>query len=174
MKKLTAAIAALALFLSASASGPEPVNELNALLNPSAAKVIKSEKVGKWISSAFNAQFENATELRWKENDGLYFGYFKQLDRDQMVAYTYNGELFAVVRQLELKELPTAIQEKLSGKYKNCSVNGNISEVVIQGDISYYVSAEDKKSTRVIKFLSDGQDEVIQKTKKKMLVGTVM
>lgn len=174
MKKLTAAIAALALFLSASASGPEPVNELNALLNPSAAKVIKSEKVGKRVSSAFNEQFANATELRWKESDGLYFGYFKQSDRDQMVAYTYSGDLFAVVRQLKPEELPTGIQDKLSGKYADCVINGNISEVVIQGETSYYISLENKKTNRVVKFLSDGQDETVQKTKKKVLVGTVM
>jgi len=174
MKKLTAAVAALALFFSASAFGPGPSNEVTALLNPSDAKIVKSEKVGRLITSAFKDQFSNASEVSWKENQGLYFGYFKQQDQEFTVAYTHDGELFAVSRQLKLSDLPEAVATTLKEKYGDCTITDNVAEVTVQGETGYYVSVENKYSTRLVKFLSEGQDEVVKKTKKKVLVGSVM
>lgn len=174
MKKLTAAVAALALFFSASAFGPEPTNEVSALLNPSNAKVVKSEKVGKLILSAFNEAYEKAADVTWKEKSGLYFGYFKQQDQDITVAYTPKGELFAVVRQVALSDLPVAIQQSLKENYSDCTVDANISELNMQGETSYYVTVDNKNSTRLLKFYEEGQDELVKKTKKKILVGSVM
>ncbi len=174
MKKLTAAVAALALFFSASAFGPGPSDDVTALLSPSAAKIVKSEKVGRVITSAFKDQFANASEVSWKENQGLYFGYFKQEGQDITVAYTHDGELFAVARQLKLADLPEAVLATLKEKYSDCSITDNVSEVTLQGETGYYVTVENKYSSRLVKFVSEGQDEVVKKTKKKVLVGSVM
>ncbi len=174
MKKLTAAVAALALFFSASAFGPGPSEEVNALLNPSAAKIVKSEKVGRLITLAFKDQFTNAGEVSWKENQGLYFGYFKQQDQDITVAYTHDGELFAVSRQLKLSDLPEAVATTLKEKYGDYTVTDNVSEVTLQGETGYYVSVENKNSSKLVKILSEGQDEVVKSTRKKVMVGSVM
>lgn len=174
MKKLTAAVAALALFFSASAFGPEPTNDVTALLkNASDAKVVKSEKVGKVITSSFKEQFSKATDVQWKENQGLYFGYFNECGKQTTVAYTYEGELFAVARQVKMDELPEAVSQKLKDKYSDCIIAGNAVSIEMQGENSYYFSVENKNSTKLIKILPEGQDEVLNKTKKKVLVGTV-
>jgi len=173
MKKLTAAVAALALFFSASAFGPEPTNELNALLNPSEAKVVKSERVGKLVTAAFKQQFTNASDVSWKENQGLYFGYFRHQDQELAAAYTPQGELFAVIRQSKLSDLPEAIQQTLKEKYADGSISDNVSEIDMQGETCHYVTIENKTSSKLVKFYSNGQDELVKKTKKKVLVGTV-
>src|SRR6478736_8279565 len=134
MKKLTAAIAALALFFSASAFGPEPTNDANILLNAGEAKVVTSRKVGKLITAAFNEKFENASAVTWKENQGLYFGYFKQHDQELTVAYTTEGELFAVVRKTQLSDLPTDVQQTLKEKYSDCAIATTVSEIDMQGE----------------------------------------
>ncbi|RYY71013.1 MAG: hypothetical protein EOO13_04600 [Chitinophagaceae bacterium] len=174
MKKLTAAMAALALYFSASAFGPEPGNDLNALLNPSSAKTGKTVRVGKFISSAFNDQFANATTVSWRESQGLYLGYFKQKEEDYMVAYTPEGSLFAIARQLNLADLPEAISKTIAEKYSDCSLSPLASEVTIEGVKGYYLTVENKTSTRLIKFYEEGQDELVKRTKKKVLVGSVM
>lgn len=174
MKKLTAAVAALALFFSASAFGPGPSDDVTALLNPSDAKIVKSEKVGRLITSAFKDQFENASEVSWKENQGLYFGYFKQQEQQVTVAYTDDGELFATARQVKLSDLPEAVAQTLKEKYSDCTITDNVSEVTLQGETGYYVSVENKQSSRLVKILPEGQDEVVKKLKKKVLVGSVM
>lgn len=173
MKKLTAAIAALALFFSASAFGPEPTNEENALLKASDAKVITSEKVGKLVISAFKEKFENASAVTWKENQGLYFGYFKQHDQDITVAFTEDGELFATIRKTQLSDLPTDVQQTLKEKYNDCAIATSAAEIDMQGETCYYVTVENKTSTRLVKFFANGQNEVLKKTKKKVLVGSV-
>jgi len=173
MKKLTAAIAALALYFSASAFSPKPENESPAFFNATGSKVVTAEKVGKLISSAFNEKFATASEVSWKENQGLYFGYFKQANQDLMAAYTPEGELYAVARQLDAKELPEAISTTLAEQFGDCSVNTSVTEIDMEGETAYYVTVENKKSSRLLKFLPGGSVEVVKKIKKKALTGTV-
>ncbi|MBC7933923.1 MAG: hypothetical protein H7Y86_00995 [Rhizobacter sp.] len=172
MKKLTAAIAALALYYSASAFGPNPDNETT-FFNSSGAKAVKVEKVGEVISSAFNEKFATATEVSWKENQGLYFGYFKMGEQNLIAAYTTGGELFATSRQLDVKELPQAVSEKLSRNYSDCSIAPNVTEIDMEGETAYYVTVESKNSSRLLKFLPGGSVELVKKIKKKELKGSV-
>ena len=174
MKKLTAAIAALALYCSASAFGPGPSNELSALLTPVDAKVVKPEKVGRVITASFNKQFAEAGNVSWKEKDGLYFGYFKQNELDVFAAFADDGSLFAVARQLILADLPGAITDKLKDKYSDCTIVGNASKIDMNGETAYYVNVENKTHVKVLKFYEDGQVETFKSTKRKVLVGTVM
>lgn len=174
MKKLTAAIAALALYFSASAFGPEPTNDVTNLMKPTDAKAVSAAKVGRQITSAFKKNYSQATELSWKEKEGLYFAYFKHQGEDLMVAYTPDAELFAVARQIKLADLPGAVSQKIAEKYSDCVLSSQATEIEMDGYKGIYLTVDNKTSTRVVKFYQDGEDEVIQKTKKKLLVGSVM
>ena len=54
-----------------------------------------------------------------------------------------------------------------------CSVNTSVTEIDMEGETAYYVTVENKKSSRLLKFLPGGSVEVVKKIKKKALTGTV-
>ena len=173
MKKLTAAIAALALYCSASAFGPTPENANEAIFNPINSKSVNVAKVSKTITSAFQEKFANATEISWRENQGIYFGYFNQGDKAQVAAYTMEGELFAMSEQVKFNDLPAAVKESLKTRFDDCTFSDVTTMIVMQGEQAYYLNAENKSSVRLLKVSPEGNIQVISKTKKKVLVGTV-
>lgn len=173
MKKLTAAIAALALYFSASAFGPVPENSVNTLFNSSSAKEIKAEKAGRMVLNSFKEHFATASNVTWKENQGLYFGYFIEQNREVMAAFSRDGELVAIGKSKSLTELPALVSEKLKTQFADCYIGDQITELQMNDETAYYLSVENKTSKKILKFYADGQVETIKKTKKKVLVGSV-
>lgn len=173
MKKLTAVITAVALYFSAAAT-PTPENEFDATFSMSNSKSVKTENVSKLITSAFNEQFKGVTELNWRENQGFYFGYFKQNEQNLAAAYTKEGEFIAFSRQVSIKDLPLEVSGPLLETYKDWTLPTEVTEIVMDGESTYYLSAENKKVIRQLKCYSNGDIEVLKTIKKKkVLVGSV-
>ena len=174
MKKLTAAFAALALYISAFAFGPVTGNNLNPFVLASESKVIKVEKVSSLIINSFNQQFESAGNVTWRENQGFYFGYFLQDSKEVMAAFTRDGELVAIGKSKTLSELPAKAVEKVKSRFADYTINNDASEIDMNDETAYYVTIENKTYQKLLKLYSDGGVETLKVTKKKVLVGSVM
>jgi hypothetical protein len=173
MKKLTAAIAALALFFTATASDPTPESEFNSLFNTSNSKIVSIDNVNKSITSAFSQKFGKATAVNWKENQGLYFAYFKQFDKDFAAAYNDQGELIAISRTVALDALPLAVSDALYTQFVDHNIPNTVTEIVMEGETSYYLTVENKTAHKQLKCTPSGEITVVKKLKKKVLVGRV-
>ena len=173
MKKLTAFVAALALFISATAADPSPNSEFNSLFNASTAKVVSAEKVGKAIINAFSQKFTKATAVNWRENQGIFFAYFKQYESDYAAAYNTEGEMIALSRPVALDALPLAVSESLYSQFKDHNIPGTVMEIVMEGETSYYLTVENKTAYKQLKCTPSGEISVTKKIKKKVLVGRV-
>lgn len=172
MKKLTAVIAAVALYFSAAAS-PNPENEFTSDFSVSNSKSVKTENVSRAITSAFSEKFKEATELRWRENQGFYFGYFKQNGQEFAAAYNDKGDLVAESRQIKFKELPLEVSNSVLQAYKDWTMPAEVTEIVLEGEKTYYLTVEDKTSFKNLKCYPTGEIEVMSRGKKKVLVGSV-
>lgn len=172
MKKLTAVITAVALYFSAAAS-PNPENELNASFSVSNSKSVKAENVSSVITAAFHEKFKGATELSWRENQGFYFGYFKHNEQQAGAAYNDEGILLAESRQIKVKDLPLEVSKSLLEMYKDWIIPEEATEITIDGESSYYLTVENKKGYRQLKCYKNGEIEVLNRIKKKVLVGSV-
>jgi len=173
MKKLTAIVAALALFFTATAADPTPNNEFNSLFNLSNSKVVNADNVNKAITSAFSQKFTKATSVSWKENQGLYFAYFKQYETEYAAAYNDEGNMIALSRSLATDALPLALHEALYSDYKDHNIPTTVTEIVMDGETAYYLTVEDKSAHKQLKCTPSGSISVIKKLKKKVLVGRV-
>jgi hypothetical protein len=173
MKKLTAVIAALALFFTAVASDPTPTNEFNSLFNNSNATSVKAENLSKAVTSAFSQKFSKATSVNWKENQGIFFAYFKQFDKEYAAAYSSEGEFIAISRSVSLDALPLAVSEALYSHYTDHNIPVNVTEIVMQGETNYYLTVDNKTSYKQLKCSPSGEISVEKKIKKKVLVGRV-
>lgn len=172
MKKLTAVITAVALYFSAAAT-PTPENEFNATFSTATSKAVKAENVNLLITSAFNEKFKGATELSWRENQGFYFGYFKQNGQLLGAAYNDKGDLLAESRQIKFKELPLEVSNSVLQAYKDWTMPAEVTEIVLDGEKTYYLTVEDKTSFKNLKCYPNGEIEVVSRGKKKVLVGSV-
>lgn len=173
MKKLTAMIAALALFFSATAFDPAPANEFSTLFNLHNSKTVKADNVSKNVRNAFAGKFGNATNVNWKETQGLYFAQFNQLDKEFVAAFSSDGEFVALSRRVSIDELPMKVSEALYSQYAEHSITSEATEIMMDGETGYYLTAENKNSIKLLKCDTSGNISVLKKTKKKVLVGRV-
>src|SRR6218665_3970867 len=173
MKKLTALIAALALFFSATAFDPSPAKAFSDLFNLRNSKTVNAYNVSKIVRTAFTEKFANASEVNWKETEGLYFAQFNQLDKSFVAAFSSDGEFLACARKVSIDALPMKVSEALYSQYAQHSISGEATEIVMDGETGYYLTAEGKKSIKILKCDASGNISVGKKIKKKVLVGRV-
>ena len=175
MKKLTAFVAALALFASVSAFGPIPKEDegLLSVLNRKSGKSVSPEKLTNQVSNAFNEKFEKAENVNWTQNDNLYFAMFEMDEKEYTVAYLNNGELIAISRCLNKDQLPLAVMESLNEKYKDYILPASVREIVFEGSTNYYLTIEGETRYLKLKCSPDGSISVDKRIKKKVLVGKV-
>jgi hypothetical protein len=175
MKKITTVIAALALFFSAGAFSPNPGGDevFPVLFNVKNAKAVTAENVSKTVSKAFNQKFANAKMVNWNEYENFYFAEFVLNEKTLKVAYSDLGELIAISRALPTELLPLAVTEALNENYKEYKIPANVTEIVMQGATSYYLTVEGKTRYLLLNCSPDGTISVEKKIKKKILVGSV-
>ncbi|MFT3979103.1 MAG: hypothetical protein QM687_01445 [Ferruginibacter sp.] len=173
MKKLTAMFAALALFFTATAFDPSPSTGFNSPFNLNNSKAVSAENVNKNIRNAFSEKFINATDVSWKENQGVYFAQFKQEGKEFTAAYSPEADFVAICRRVSLEDLPLKVSEALYKKYAEHNITAEATEIVMEGETGYYLTVENKDSFKLLKCDASGNISVLQKTKKKVLVGRV-
>ncbi len=149
MKKVSTILAAAALLFATSAfaaKGPEKVSAV--------------------VKKAFEKQFTPSSSVTWEKAEEFYFASFKLNDRDVSVAYNIKGELVGASRVISADELPMAVSMAIAEKYAGYTAGKTATEVTYDGQSSYYITLENAKQTLSVKCFSDGDINVINKTKK--------
>ncbi len=146
MKKVFAMLFAVVIAAAAWAS-PSPV---------------ENEKV----LAAFEKQFNEAKDVSWTQNNGYYLASFK-LNNEYMLAwYTADGEVEAVHRSIQLKQMTFLASEAVTALAKGNQIL-NIAEISKQGELFYLVKTDEPKHFAVYKVSASGDYSKISKTKKR-------
>jgi hypothetical protein len=155
MKKLTIILAAILVLGSATIAAPSPVK------NPTTE-----------VTNAFAKNFSGAKNVNWREVGEVFFANFQMNNKEFFAAYSPKGELLGMSRTLELSQLPMAVTIQLQEQYSGLEIHNAVTEIVHEGQTSYYVTAEDSKKILKLKCLADGSVQVEEKIRKKKLVAT--
>ncbi len=173
MKKLTIIATGLMLFLGTTAFANEGEKKSGKEVSPIAASFGGTAVTANTqVSKSFNATFASAENVSWKQRDEFYFADFKLNDKNMFAAFSADGELLGITRNLELSQLPMHVEMAIKEKYKDYRIINSVTEMVFQGETTYHLQAENKTRILQLKSDSDGQIYVVQRTKKK-LVGSV-
>ncbi len=148
MKKLTIIVTAIAMFFStvAFAKGFDPVS---------------SE-----VQTAFLKKFTGAENVTWKKSGALYFAEFQMQQNSLLVAYSDNAELVAISRTIPLNQVPLQLSQTLADNYSDYTMSNAVTEIVLEGVTSYYLTIENKSKILALKATANGDIEVLSKTKK--------
>lgn len=148
MKKVFVMLFAVVIAASASASpSPSP---------------IENEKV----MAAFEKQFTAAVDVSWTEKQGYFLASFK-LNNDRMLAwYTPDGEVEAVHRSIQQKQMTYLASEAVTQLTKDKQIL-NIAEISKQGELFYLVKTDEEKCFSLYKISASGDYTRIEKTKKR-------
>ena len=174
MKKLTTIVAAIALFLSASAFTPGPdENVLSTFFKVSNARTVSAGRVNNSVTYAFNQKYTNAQNVSWTQADNFYFASFDLKENSFAVAYSDEGEFIAVSRKLELNQISMAAEEAIKEQFKEYVIPSTVTEIVLMGETNYYFTVEGKSAYLQLKCSPNGTINVEKRIKKKTLVGKV-
>jgi hypothetical protein len=123
---------------------------------------VENEKV----MAAFEKQFTEAKDVSWTEKQGYFLASFK-LNNDRMLAwYTPDGEVEAVHRSIQQKQMTFLASEAVTQLTKDKQIL-NIAEISKQGELFYLVKTDDEKCFSLYKVSASGDYTRIEKTKKK-------
>jgi hypothetical protein len=175
MKKLKAFCAAFLLFLGASAASnvPGSGDELLTLLSSSSSKAVSEAEVEDAVIASFNRQFKDASQVSWSKTAEFYFARFSVEEAAYNTAFTEKGEYLAISRQIPFSQMPIATSQTLTRKYSDANLPSVVTEVCLEGQTDYYLKTENKTHVLLLKCSPDGRVTVFNKTKKKVLVGSV-
>lgn len=148
MKKLTIIFAVLVIFISGSAFAAT------------------GDKVTKEVKEAFEKNFNGATAVTWQESNDLFFASFELNHRKLMAAYNSDGELMGLSRTISIGEVPLTITESLKRNFPDYKIQDSVTEILYDGQTSYYVNAENSSKKVQLKCLSDGEIAVTKRVKK--------
>lgn len=148
MKKLTIIVTAIAMFFStvAFATSLDPVSTE--------------------VQTAFLKKFSNAENVSWKKSGELYFANFQVQNNAFFAAYNDKAELVAISRTIPFDQLPLQLSQNLADNYKDYTLGNSVTEIVLEGETAYYLSAENQSKVLQLKGKVSGDIEVISKIKK--------
>src|SRR5687768_4116734 len=103
MKKLTIITTGLMLFLGTAVFANEGEKKSKKEASPVATSFGgTSVTVNKEISKSFTSKFSAAENVSWKQREEFYFADFKVNEQNMFAAYSAEGELLGVSRNLKL------------------------------------------------------------------------
>ncbi len=174
MKKLTTAIAAIALFFSAAAFTPDSgKNELLSVFKVANVKAVSAANVTKSVIRAFNARYAAAKDVTWTQAESFFFATFDLQQGNFSAAFNEEGEFIAVARKLSFDQVSMAAAEAIREQYKDFIIPPSVNEIVLLGETNYYLTVENKNAYLQLKCSPDGNISVEKRIKKKVLVGKV-
>ncbi|HMJ48016.1 MAG TPA: hypothetical protein VK498_11850 [Ferruginibacter sp.] len=148
MKKLTTILLSAALLISTSSFAG------------------KGEEISEAIKTAFAKSFSSAKNVNWKKTNDLYFANF-QVERSKLfAAFNESGDLVAVSRTIDISQVPLALARAIQKDYADYYLSGSVTEMVLEGNTSYYFNAESKTRSLELKGNANGEISVEKKTKK--------
>lgn len=149
MKKLTTALTALIILISASAFST------------------KRDLISDKIKSVFEKTFINATDVKWKKLNEYYLADFTVNNQNASAAFNEKGELLSAARSITLNQMPLIVMLNLQARYPDYTFSNNITELTSEGVTSYFIKAENAKHIVTIKGNALGDLNIEHKTKKK-------
>lgn len=118
------------------------------------------------VTSAFQKQFAEATDVSWSQKHDFYLVSFKY-NNDRMLAwYRPDGVVEAVQRSVQLEQMTYLASATVRELSKDKALL-NIAEISKEGELFYLVKTDDEKCISVYKVTAAGDYIRIDKTKKK-------
>lgn len=111
------------------------------------------KEVDKRIQQVFNKEFVGAADVQWYINEKYIEVDFTYTGMRLTAYYDIEGEILAVVRNIQFSALPLSLQLDLKKNYKDYWIT-KICEVTDRDGTQYRVTVE--KSDRVVQLTSNG------------------
>jgi hypothetical protein len=150
MKKLVMGITAALLLFSAS----------------SFATNGKEEKTNAKVAASFKKEFSFAKDVNWQKNNNVYFASFIMGSNKAEAAYSEEGELLAISRQVELSQLPLSLSVAIAQKYEGYTLANNAVEITYNNETNYYLTIANAKNVLKLKCAASGEIAVESKIKR--------
>ncbi|MBA2250199.1 MAG: hypothetical protein H0W12_08400 [Chitinophagaceae bacterium] len=119
------------------------------------------------IKTAFDKNFAAASSVEWKKMSGIYFAYFKLNDQSLSAAYSEDGEMLGATRSITLSQLPLNVSLALQNFKGGYAYNDNVTELVNDGQTTYFIGGDNSKCTVQLKSNASGDLTIEKKIRKK-------
>ena len=90
---------------------------------------------------------------------------FNWNNQHMKVFYNEDGELSAILKSVEIAQMPALVQMKVDDYSKDYQVTDAMELNSSSDGLSYYVSLKNDKKEMIVKLLSNGEASVIKRTK---------
>lgn len=117
------------------------------------------------VLSAFNGNFDNATNIKWFTVENHFIVSFEQNNIRTRIDYDKEGKFLSSLRYYDYKNLPFNILLKIKEKYKGKTIK-ICTEVIENESILYSVNVEDEENVYVIESNSQADIHLVRKFKK--------
>lgn len=87
-----------------------------------AQKRIKSSKVAPIVMKDFNVKFPNASKVKWRKIESLYFASFMQDGKGIDVTYKSTGEWLETLSEISIKDLPAEVATGVNNLFTNAII----------------------------------------------------
>lgn len=99
--------------------------------------------------SSFYKSFRNAENITWSDVDGMTRIGFTVNGQEQF-AYYNSQDLIVLAKRIDVKDLPTSLQEELSTSYSNYT-KSELYAVESNGSTEYYITLDNSSKHLVMK-----------------------
>jgi hypothetical protein len=110
----------------------------------------------------FLTDFPDATEISWKEKNGLNIAVFRKENKNYYAYYNSESELVSVARYIAIESIPLKIQWSIKSKF-DIPENFRLMEVSeISGDIFYLATVNSGGRAKNIKVYTNCDLEILK------------
>ncbi len=122
--------------------------------------------VSEKVKAEFERKFTAAKNVTWEKMDEVYYAKFELNDSPVEVAFHEEGDLLAMLRSIEINQLPLNITLAVAERYKGYKIAGKAEEISTEGETKYYLNIENDSRILKLKCSAGGDIQVENKTKK--------
>lgn len=112
------------------------------------------DKVSPVISNAFHSSFNNVSDVKWSEANGLYKAEFMYNNQYMTSYFNGDGELLANTQQISSESLPTRLQASLK-KYMDRYWITDLFKVTTEEGTVYYVTLKTGDEVIMLQSVAD-------------------
>ncbi len=116
----------------------------------------KNQDIPDNVSSTFSEMFHNAKDTHWKKiNAFIYEADFLQNGEKVAARFSMDGNWQKTTRQINVKDLPKAVDKEIRKKYKNDKITyaGTVKDMTSK---NYVIDVKQKKKTTELTYDSEG------------------
>jgi hypothetical protein len=113
------------------------------------------------VLASFQNAYENAKEILWSEERGLYKVTFTLENKYSTAYYDRDGNLLAMLYHIRTSDMPRKYQAGLKSKLQNSWIT-DLMEIHSENGISYYAIVENADEQIILKAVSSKKWEVFK------------